>query len=910
MSNLKTNLHLKSDSSSRTNKEKSENKILNNDTCYDSLHNSKFINDKNNSNKASNKENNFYLALKSINSDLSIDTFLLGTSEFSETNPNQTKEENISRYLHHPITKEINKVGNKLIRVKPKQNYDTIVHHPYISKYIGVGNIFQEILSSIKGNKENGGNFRYNGLFIHKKNNSSSVSNVLGYNANYDMHKNIYSNINTKTILATKNFSTTDTREKKNIPPAVTLEEVREIKKQIIYDDLEDLEEYKDIDMKKYFVTDNNNEIKSNGCKFNGYFSENSSNNGENNIPKKNEILVIDSFYENNVAKNIYNNNFYNNKLEKSNGNKNKNNDKTTTVKKLRKKYERTEFKKYIYYTNPDRNKYIDDEIEIQNKQKRKTTEASFKRKFCVKQKNKESQQEFTSIENSLSQLSININVNLLEHFNQCGVKRSSLKKINNNNSNKKNKVSPTAELIDFISNKSENENFNEKNNNNINNDDDTFIINDTDNNLNINIDISNNDIYEEQNESGSKNGNNKINYDYLSPDRNPNAIVRPCFLMKNILNKNNYITKSNTWDKNNNNNSLIKTDKNNSSLEISYDMQPQTIYDIVFYQNLLKSHAKSKKISSKQILNNHLKITIEERINTLLWMMQICEEFAYKRDTFHYSCYYFDHFIVYTKQKKINKKELELIGITCISISGKIEEVQIPKLSEYANSLSENFTSKDIIESEQKLCSSLNWNLISVNINTWLNWYTCQWDLYIDSVDSIKNDFLQFIPEEEIIYYKNSNDKSYYNYRKICQIIDLIVLDYNSYDFDSRLLVAASFFIIICINYKLNYDFNNQNFKQKTPLAKLLINVYQQFISQSFDYVFNDKSVQMAINYCMKFKNFKFSYELPLLYQIQQEQLENCNYEDFLSYQTTNDYNDEFIKGLYKKNKNKHNLK
>ena len=65
-----------------------------------------------------------------------------------------------------------------------------------------------------------------------------------------------------------------------------------------------------------------------------------------------------------------------------------------------------------------------------------------------------------------------------------------------------------------------------------------------------------------------------------------------------------------------------------------------------------------------------------------------------------------------------------------------------------------------------------------------------------------------------------------------------------------------------------------------------------------------------MAINYCMKFKNFKFSYELPLLYQIQQEQLENCNYEDFLSYQTTNDFNDEFIKGLYKKNKNKHNLK
>ena len=910
MSNLNTNLQVQSESSTRSNKEKSENKYLNNDTCYDSLHNSKFINDNKNISKTStsNKENNFYLALKSINSDSLIDSILLGTSEFSEINPNQTKEENISRYLHHPIIKEINKVGNKLIRVKPKQNYDTIVHHPYISKYIGVGNIFQEILSAIKQNEVNGGNFEDNGLFIHKKNNSSSISNVLGYNANYDVHKNIYSNINTKTILATKNASTTDTREKKNIPPIVTLDEVREIKKQITYDELEDLEEYKDIDMKKYFITDNDNEIKSNGRKFDGYFSENSSNNDEN-IPKKNEILVIDSFYEKNVAKNIYNNNIYNNKFNKNNGNNINNNDKTTTVKKLRKKYERTEFKKYIYYTNPNRNKYIDEDIEIQNKRKRKTTEASFKKKFCGKSKNKENQQpELNSIENSLSQLSVNINVNLLEHFNQCGLRKSSLKKNNNNTSNKKNNniSSPTAELIDFISNKSDNENLNEKNNNN---DDDTFIINDTDNNLNINIDISNNDINEEQNESNSKNENIDINYDYLSPEQNPYAIIRSSILIKDNNKKNNYLSKCNTWDKNKNN-SLKNTDTNNSILEISHDMQPQTIYDIVFYKNLLKSHAKSKKISTKQILNNNLKISIEERVNTLLWMMQICEEFAYKRDTFHYSCYYFDHFIVYTKEQKINKKELELIGITCISISGKIEEVQIPKLSEYANSISENFNTKDIIDMEQKLCSSLNWNLISVNINTWLNWYTCQWDLYIDSVDSIKNDFLQFIPEEEIIYYKNSNDKSYYNYRKICQIIDLIVLDYNSYDFDSRLLVAASFFIIICINYKLNYDFNNQNFKQKTPLAKLLINVYQQFISQSFDYVFNDKSVQMAINYCMKFKNFKFSYELPLLYQIQQEQLENCNYEDFLSYQTTNDFNDEFIKGLYKKNKNKHNLK
>ena len=40
------------------------------------------------------------------------------------------------------------------------------------------------------------------------------------------------------------------------------------------------------------------------------------------------------------------------------------------------------------------------------------------------------------------------------------------------------------------------------------------------------------------------------------------------------------------------------------------------------------------------------------------------------------------------------------------------------------------------------------------------------------------------YITEDEIIFYKKANDKSYYNYRKICQLIDLMALDYYSYNF------------------------------------------------------------------------------------------------------------------------------
>ena len=122
--------------SSESQKEKEKDSLQSpGDTFFDSLHNSKLSEDiKNNIIISYKKENNFYLALKCMQGPNS-DTLLLGTSEFSESNPNQTKDYNISRYLHHPIVKEINKEGNRLIRIKPKQNYDSIVNHPYIAKY-------------------------------------------------------------------------------------------------------------------------------------------------------------------------------------------------------------------------------------------------------------------------------------------------------------------------------------------------------------------------------------------------------------------------------------------------------------------------------------------------------------------------------------------------------------------------------------------------------------------------------------------------------------------------------------------------------------------------------------------------------------------------------------------------------
>ena len=178
------------------------------------------------------------------------------------------------------------------------------------------------------------------------------------------------------------------------------------------------------------------------------------------------------------------------------------------------------------------------------------------------------------------------------------------------------------------------------------------------------------------------------------------------------------------------------------------------------------------KLISKKELILN-----TELRLEILIWMMKTCEEFAFKRDTYHNSCFYFDMYLSLISSKTSNKNDnqnlkdnsyLELIGLSCIVISAKIEEIQLPRLKEYAELLNKKYDSNSIIEMEKKICSELRWKLIVITKNIWLSWYLCQWDLFIDTVDNIKKEMSKLIKEDDILYYKKPNDNSYYNFNII----------------------------------------------------------------------------------------------------------------------------------------------
>ena len=845
------------------------------------------------------KEKNFCLALRTLNIENSYNNnsnksknLLSKISEFSEMNPDMSKDYNVSKYLHHPIMKQIIKLGNQIIK---KQNCDEYkvsngfeINKPLVSKY-NMKNIFEKINTSYIGMENNSTNSKNNQKetidnnihlknkkgkkfkFFHRKNKSSitnyyfNENNNLSYktinNCNNNIKKyafHIRDNISSligqnKIIFKDRDSATTLTNGDNN--KDVYIHELNDININInIFNNNKNLEVIKDFDETK------ENRLYSTNKKQDDYYKIKSNNK---------ELLITNIFGNRDNNMKTFNKN-YNFSVNKT----------------LRKKYERTEF--FLRNKNGKNNHNNNNLIEnLMNKfelscknEKNKIIEDNI---YNIYDENKSGKNNETFIVNEeennfklileVSENNKSFNQNNNIQFSEISFDNLSQRRSNNNMKNE-------LKLSGLSSKEEDSLNFKTLN---------SFPLN----NHPKNKKILRKNIYE----SPCYSNKNNHHFDLNSP-----------FKEKKEDNENN----------NNSNECKNANEINNIKNKTNEEEQVQTVFDYTFYLKLLKADDFMIK-RYKMISKNELILNTEIRLEILIWMMKTCEEFAFKRDTYHNACFYFDMYLnlltikSYKNKKRNlkNKSELELIGLTCIVISAKLEEIQLPHLKEYAELLTNKYDENSIIEMEKKICSELRWKLIVITKNTWLSWYICQWDLFIETVEDIKSELLKLISEEDILYFKKPNDNSYYNFRKICQLIDIMTLDYYSYNYDPRLLIAAGIFIILCNKYKMKYNFNYKKFDSDSKLCELLLEIYIKFIIQSFDYNFNSDDLQKAINYFYtNYINMESDFDLPLFYQIHPDKMDTDSYEDFLTYQTSNDNIYKTVKDKMYVNKNKRKVK
>lgn len=325
---------------------------------------------------------------------------------------------------------------------------------------------------------------------------------------------------------------------------------------------------------------------------------------------------------------------------------------------------------------------------------------------------------------------------------------------------------------------------------------------------------------------------------------------------------------------------------KNNNTNVANEDVT--TIYDNSFLQNLCEDEKKF--LLSINYIKKNSKINIKNRTEIYFFIMDLCEDYSFKRDTFHYAIYNLERYISYLflSKNKIDKNLYYLSAVACLDIAAKVEEVQIPKMIGYIkslnNTISSNYKLIDLIRKETEVLKGLNFSVIPITINTWLNWHLSQWDLFVDLVEGIKDMFLEFCDENEIMYFKTQDDKSYYNFRRVTQLVDYYMADFLSLQYSFQYLVMGAIYsnLLICYNNSQWIDF----FQNKNTYKK----IYHKFINESFGCEMSKKKeFLLTLNFCKNNFFKKFTFELPLIYQINDREIENSTYEDFISYQTTN---------------------
>ncbi|CAI8014745.1 G1/S-specific cyclin-E1 [Geodia barretti] len=164
-------------------------------------------------------------------------------------------------------------------------------------------------------------------------------------------------------------------------------------------------------------------------------------------------------------------------------------------------------------------------------------------------------------------------------------------------------------------------------------------------------------------------------------------------------------------------------------------------------------------------------------------WLMEVCEEYKLHRETYYLTVDLHDRFL--DSWREIQKEHLQAIGITCLFIASKIEEIYPPKVTEFAFVTDGACCVADILDMELLICKALNWRLnhYIVTVNTWANAYMqiSSHRLRPPGVKTREFEYPAYSPLEFI---------------RVIQLLDMCTLDLSSRTFGTSVLAASALYL------------------------------------------------------------------------------------------------------------------
>ena len=220
----------------------------------------------------------------------------------------------------------------------------------------------------------------------------------------------------------------------------------------------------------------------------------------------------------------------------------------------------------------------------------------------------------------------------------------------------------------------------------------------------------------------------------------------------------------------------------------------------------------------------------IEPQMRSILldWLVEISYAYRLHRETWHLALEYMDRFMSQSKQA-MRVDRLQLIGLTCLFLAAKVEEIYPPKLKEFAAHL-ENYASdnEDAIQQfELGVLKTLGWEISPVTANTWLMTYlqiaAINYYDYLGRFYGRESEAKRAMNSHMVMplhLYKNSNaelkdylraegakpsveQQQFYlrNYMKSVTLLDLVMFDMDSLRFGYSVLAASALYLSLGVS-------------------------------------------------------------------------------------------------------------
>jgi hypothetical protein len=286
-------------------------------------------------------------------------------------------------------------------------------------------------------------------------------------------------------------------------------------------------------------------------------------------------------------------------------------------------------------------------------------------------------------------------------------------------------------------------------------------------------------------------------------------------------------------------------------------------------------------------------------RVILLNWLLEVSSAFHLKRETYYLTLSTIDRVL---SCMKASQSDLQLIGITCLYLSVKREEIYSYPIDEFSKTTSNTFTVTQIKQKESEILPKLKWQLYPATYYNWLNSLLKEWDYFLKSVFS--ETISQMTGCEErlarvLITFKEQNKNSYIRYIQSMELLDISTLDFSIHQYRPLYLIAAILYAMvykwfILSNFELfpPIDFMPDMQEHQTLVETLLC----KFLAGTVE-IQSSEQIAAELRFIHCFDQFEFSSEFERFDNAEDYVRDmQVNYEEFLAVQTFNPRFLEFL--------------